>query len=301
MGLDTFLAGSVSAGPLRFSNAGFLGCDGESSSLLALCDAAPLSIELRFSAPDCEPGEPRFEASGRALPVVRDSRLLAVLAVVVGREAPADETDAWRPTRDAGTAGGPIDDLVVAEAARALVVVVPRAFAGVPVREVAALDEAVPSCFVGDLVGDLAMLEGRDVLGPGLGLGAFRLFLLPTPVSREALAVLDPEVNMLLGLEVLVFLVAVGAGFGFGGGWAITATAAGRTNMPLPMSQSKYRSPWTLPSFLPEPSSSSTPTQTPGAKAVSPTKRTTALRPSARRMTCPGISSVILTGGRCSS
>lgn len=149
----------------------------------------------------------------------------------------------------------------------------------------------------------LAILEGRDVLGPGLGLGAFKLFLLPTPVSIDVLAVLDPEVNMLLGLEVLVFLVAVAAGFGFGGGWAMTATAVGRTNMPLPMAQSKYRSPWTLPSFLPVPSSNSTPTQTPGAKAVSPTKRTTALRPSARRTTCPAATtrSVILTGGRCSS
>lgn len=87
------------------------------------------------------------------------------------------------------------------------------------------------------------MLEGRDVLGPGLGLGAFKLFLLPTPVSTEVLAVLEPEVNMLLGLEVLVFLVAVVAGFGFGGGWATTLTAAGLTNMPLPMTQSKYRSP----------------------------------------------------------
>lgn len=145
------------------------------------------------------------------------------------------------------------------------------------------------------------MLEGRDVLGPGLGLGAFKLFLLPTPVSREVLAVLEPEVNMLLGLEVLVFLVAVVtvvAGFGFGGGWATTLTAAGRTNMPLPMSQSKYRSPWTLPSFFPVPSSSSTPTQRPGAKAVSPTKRMMALRPSARRMTCPAARSPMLTGGR---
>lgn len=111
-------------------------------------------MELLFSAPDCEPGEPRLETSGRALPVVRDSRPLAALVVVVGRGAPAADTDAWRPTREAGTAGGPIDDLVVAEAARALVVEVPRAFAGVPVRDVAALDEAVPSCFVGDLVGD---------------------------------------------------------------------------------------------------------------------------------------------------
>lgn len=142
------------------------------------------------------------------------------------------------------------------------------------------------------------MLEGRDVLGPGLGLGAFKLFLLPTPVSMEVLAVLEPDVNMLLGLEVLVFLVAVVVGFGFGGGWATTATAVGRTNMPFPMSQSKYRSPWTLPSFLPEPSSSSTPTQAPGAKAVSPTKRMTALRPSVRRITCPGTRSVILAGGR---
>lgn len=89
----------------------------------------------------------------------------------------------------------------------------------------------------------LAILEGRDVLGPGLGLGAFKLFLLPTPVSIDVLAVLDPDVNMLFGLDVLAFLVAVGAGFGFGAGWAMTATAVGRTNMPLPMAQSKYRSP----------------------------------------------------------
>lgn len=44
--------------------------------------------------------------------------------------------------------------VLLVEGARALVAAPPRALAGVPVREVAALEPAVPSCFVGDLVGD---------------------------------------------------------------------------------------------------------------------------------------------------
>ena len=64
------------------------------------------------------------------------------------------------------------------------------------------------------------------------------------------------------------------------GGPANTFRDAGRTNIPEPIGQSKYRSPPTLPSFLPDASSSSTPTQTPGAKAVWPAKRMMASRPS---------------------
>lgn len=85
------------------------------------------------------------------MPVVTESRPLAGL-VPTAREVAVEEREGWRP----GLAGGPIDVLVVlVEAARAFgVAVPPRAFAGVPVREVEALEAAVPSCFVGDLVGD---------------------------------------------------------------------------------------------------------------------------------------------------
>lgn len=65
-------------------------------------------------------------------------------------------------------------------------------------------------------------------------------------------------------------------------------TAAGLTNIPKPCSQSKYRSPWTDPSFLPVGSPSSTPIQSPGAKLVLPMKRMIAFRPSDKQTTWPG-------------
>lgn len=125
--------------------------------------------------------------------------------------------------------------LVLVDGARGLVTAPPRAFAGVAVLEVDALEAAVPSCFVGDLVGDynststrqyhpntplvgtltLAMLEGRDGLGTGLGLGAFMLFLLPAVGSSDAEVLLEPDAK-LLGL---FFAAAAGAAaFCFCGG-----------------------------------------------------------------------------------
>lgn len=84
------------------------------------------------------------------------------------------------------------------------------------------------------------MLDGREVLGTGLGLGAFILLLLPAAGSRVCEALLEPEAK-LLGL---FFAAVVGAAaLGFGGGCDTTVTAVARTNMPLPMSQSKYLSP----------------------------------------------------------
>lgn len=100
-----------------------------------------------MSAPDADVGEPRFAGAG-ALLVVSERRLLADLA----GPPRVEEVDGWRP----GLAGGPIEVLVEVVEALALAVVPPRVFAGVPVREVEALDVAVfiPNCFVGDLVGD---------------------------------------------------------------------------------------------------------------------------------------------------
>lgn len=85
------------------------------------------------------------------------------------------------------------------------------------------------------------MLPARDGLGPGLGLGAFRLLLLPTPWSIDPDVLLaEPAVNMLFGLVVVLLgFRAAGAGFGFGLGCSMMVTAVGRTNMPLPMAQSK--------------------------------------------------------------
>lgn len=174
-----------------------------------------------------------------------------------------EDTDETRVVREAGTGGGPMDGLVGPEGGRALgggLV----ALDGVPVRDVAALEVAVPNCLVGDFVGDwvgkrvlaydilgrrgrlryevadgltLMTLEGRDKgLGTGLGLGAFRLIRLFKPASMlpERAA---PEVTMLLGRES--GLLATGCFGGGGGGWARTVTVVGRTNMPKPIRQSK--------------------------------------------------------------
>lgn len=72
-----------------------------------------------------------------------------------------------------------------------------------------------------------------------------------------------------------------------GSGWTILPTTVGRTNMPCPGSQSKYRSPWTAPSFLPVASSNSRPIHCPSAKWVVPMKRTVACRPSGSSITVP--------------
>jgi hypothetical protein len=142
------------------------------------------------------------------------------------------EIEGWRAVRDAGAAGGPIDVLVAvplidgrvldpAEGA--------RTFEGVPVREVAALDGPLRSCFVGDFVGDLTILDGRDGLAAGVGLDAFKLRLLFRAAS--------PLVDVLpaAGLKLLgrAGLRAAAAGFGAGccaGGRMVAIM--GLTNMP---------------------------------------------------------------------
>src|SRR5450432_2519630 len=115
------------------------------------------------------------------------------------------------------------------------------------------------------------MLEGLDVgletLGTGLGLAAFMLSRLPAPESVTVLN-LFPVVGKtaLAGLPTLLAGPLSFLSTGNGAGCAITVSAAGLRNIPLPIWQSKYLSPWTLPSFLPLSSLSSTPTQSPGAK-----------------------------------
>jgi len=106
-----------------------------------------------------------------------------------------------------------------------------RVVEGVLVRDGAVLEAVDPSCFVGDLVGDLSVLDGRDALGPGLGLGALRLILFVNPASLTVRP--EPGLKLLgrLGLR---------AGFGAAAGaWAVMTNVVGRTNMPCPMSQSK--------------------------------------------------------------
>lgn len=169
VGRDTFLDGSpVSDGVLSFSNAALLARKGlASSSLLPFCgESTPLSPGALFSAPDCEPGEFRFEVSGRDLAAVfTESRPLAGLVPAV-RAAAVEDTDGWRP----GLAGGPMDDRVaLVEAARVFAAAPPLAFAGVPVREVDALEVAVPSCLVGDLVGDYEQTECQHLCMASLG------------------------------------------------------------------------------------------------------------------------------------
>jgi hypothetical protein len=110
------------------------------------------------------------------------------------------------------------------------------------------------------------------------------LILLPAATSGTAL-ILRPIPELVTVLVLAVFFAGTAAGLG--GGCSMMVTAVGRTNIPLPMSHSKYRSPWTLPSFLPLSSSNSTPTQSPAAKWGCPIYRTVAKRPSVSSMTWP--------------
>lgn len=83
------------------------------------------------------------------------------------------------------------------------------------------------------------MLDGRDVLPAGLGLGAFMLRLLPAFGSNVVDALLDPDAKLLGLLLPAAGVVEVAFGFAGGGGCAKTVIAAGRTNMPCPIAQSK--------------------------------------------------------------
>lgn len=161
--------------------------------------------------------------------------------------------------REATTAGGPIDvrwvivDVRALEAPAVADAEGTLAFEGVPVREAEALDVAL-SCFVGDFTGDLTKLV-RRTLGTGLGLGAFKLLLFASATSP-------------LGADLTAAGAKLFGRAGFRAGFVLGACAMmvaimGLTNMPYPMGQSKYLTPWTLPSFLPVFSSSSTPIHSP--------------------------------------
>lgn len=95
------------------------------------------------------------------------------------------------------------------------------------------------------------------ILFPAVGSGTV-LILLPTP-----------ELTTLVGLPGLFATPFAGLATG-GGACSITDMAAGRKNIPLPIGQSKYLWPCTLPSFFPVLSPSSTPTHSPAAKCGSP-------------------------------
>ena len=145
--------------PVSFSRALVLVCTGLDVCSPSLLKGEPTSDLFPPSFPDESPDITRPDA-GRVIP-----RLEPIVDVLtVGRVgAPVDlpvvdDTDACLVVLDAGNAGGPMEDLVPAAEGRDLVPALieeTRAFEGVPVRELAALDAAVePSCFVGDFVGD---------------------------------------------------------------------------------------------------------------------------------------------------
>lgn len=125
------------------------------------------------------------------------------------------------------------------------------------------------------------MLDGLlPILGLAVGDSAVMLDGLPLPWSIDPVA--------LLTTAGAPGLAAAGLAGAFGlGSCRMRATPMFRKNMPWPGLQSKYRSPWTEPSFLPVASSNSTPTQRPSAKEVSPMKRITPTRPSLSSTTWP--------------
>lgn len=88
----------------------------------------------------------------------------------------------------------------------------------------------------------LSMLEGLDVLAAGLGLAAFMLILLLAPGSGIELNRFAWPGAILVGLagRFAAPLPFVATGLA---GCSRMITAAGLTNIPLPISQSKYLSP----------------------------------------------------------
>lgn len=224
-----------------------------SSSLLRRGESAlPLPrfpTGLLLSMPDWELTDPCLALRERTWPgfAAVDKRPLSVragAAAVLGAAA----ADTCRAGLGAGIGGGAMEVRLAVTDGRGLAPKGGFALDGVLVRDGAVLDGAVPSCLVGDLVGDwgrvrlghaarsqgkvaltLIALDGRDGLGTGLGLGAFRLFRLTRPESAGPERA-EADENTLLGCAV-VFLAAAGLGGG-GGGWASTVTVVGRTNMP---------------------------------------------------------------------
>lgn len=91
-----------------------------------------------------------------------------------------------------------------------------------------------------------------------------------------------------LPFDFAVGTAAAGLGFGLGAGAGSSTLETRWRNIPWSGSQSKYRLPWTEPSFFPEASSSSTPIQSPSRNRVSPTNRTVAMRPSPSSTMAPG-------------
>lgn len=162
---------------------------------------------------------------------------------------------------------------------------------GVPVLDVEVLDVPfVPSCFVGLFTGERIPLA---TLAAGVGVPCNVLALLPGS-SLNSVCLLAPltaaEPWMLLGRALFVGtpLPVAAFGFAFGASCNTLATPDGRQKMPYPAAHSKYRFPWTEPSFFPLCSSSSTPTQSPVWNDVVPTYRTVPTRVSLSSIFCPG-------------
>lgn len=135
------------------------------------------------------------------------------------------------------------------------------------------------------------VLDGRDPRVAGLGLAAFMLIRFPAATSGTLLILRPSPETTLLGLATFFAATDPLAGFDTGAGRSMTVRAVGLRNMPRPISQSKYLSPCTLPSFLPLSSSSSTPTHSPAAKCGCPTNRTVPKRPSTSSTVWPRSSS----------
>lgn len=164
---------------------------------------------------------------------------------------------------------------------------------GVPVLDVEALDVPfVPSCFVGLFAGDRMPLA---TLAAGVGVPCNILARLPGS-SFNNVCLLVPFTAavpcMLLGRALFVGapLLVAALGLALDVSCNTLATPDARQKMPYPAAHSKYRFPWTEPSFLPLCSSSSTPTHSPVWKDVVPTNRTVPMRVSLSSIFCPGAS-----------
>jgi len=192
-----------------------------SSSLLFGAEAVLLELE-RFPAgrilvePGCELLDALVEGRAMLGLVVTASRPLGVRAgtpVVLAAATAALGAMVDEACRIClvGMGGGAMDARPAVTDGRGRAPGVGFALDGVVVREGAPLDGAVPSCLVGDLVGDLIPLGVRDGFWPGVGLGAFRLIRLVKAGSAGVEPREEADENKLLGRAVFL------AGWGMNG------------------------------------------------------------------------------------
>lgn len=134
--------------------------EGASSSLFfgELTDLSRFGVGAPFSVPDADPPDGFRSVLGldATRPGAKDKRPAGGRAAAELVLEVVDDVEGCRVVLEAGRLGGPMEGRPAPTDGRGALTPTEatRAFDGVAVRELEALDEAVASCLVGDLVGD---------------------------------------------------------------------------------------------------------------------------------------------------